>query len=107
MEMDTSEPCANFFKENTMMIGSMGLVASLPLGYLEWLDNLPMKKKNMTGWVHPPPKWNKMKRAMVKAARMFNMTTLRMKTLVSGVGLKIKNRDLDWIPPSLGFPSLE
>ena len=82
--MGTSEPCANFFKEKTMMIGSIGLIASLPLSYLKHLDNLPMKKKNLTGWVHPPTKWNKMKRAMVKAARMFNMTTLRMKTFVSG-----------------------
>ena len=56
IQIGTSEPCDNFFKENTMMLGSIGLIASLPLSYLEYLDNLPMKKKNLTGWVHPPKK---------------------------------------------------
>ena len=42
----------------------------------------------MTGWVDPPHKWNKMKKAIVKAARTLNMATLRMKSLVSDVGQK-------------------
>ena len=44
-------------------------------------------------------KWNKMKRVMVKAARTFNMTTLRMKRLVSDVGLKIRGREPEWFAP--------
>ena len=47
----------------------------------------------MTGWVHPPHKMNKMKKVMVKAARTLNMATLRMKSLVSDVGLKVKGRE--------------
>ena len=39
----TSEPCDIFFKSNTVMLGSMGLIASLPQFYLAYLDSLPMK----------------------------------------------------------------
>ena len=45
----TSEPCDNFFKSNTMMLGSIGLIASLPLSYLKYLDSLPMKKIDRMG----------------------------------------------------------
>ena len=50
----------------------------------------------MTGWVEPPKKWNQMKREMMKAARTLNMTTLRMKSLVSDVGLKIRGKGSQW-----------
>ena len=90
----TSELCDNFSTSNTVMLGSVGLISSLPQFYLAYLDSLPMKK--MAGWVQPPKKWNQMKRAMVKAARTLNMTTLRMKSLVSDVGLKIRGRGPEW-----------
>ena len=38
---------------------------------------------------------------MVKAARTFNMITLRMKSLVSDVGLKIRGRELQWFAPTI------
>ena len=41
----TSEPCDNFFESNTVMLGSVGLIASLPQFYLAYLDSLPMEKK--------------------------------------------------------------
>ena len=50
----------------------------------------------MTGWVQLPKKWNQMKRAMVKAARTLNMTTLRMESLVSDIGLKIRGKGPQW-----------
>ena len=56
----TSEPYDNLFESNTVMVGSMGLIASLPQSYLVYLDSLPMKKRNLTGWVKPPKKWNQM-----------------------------------------------
>ena len=46
----TSEPCDNCFKLNTVMLGSMGLIASLPQFYLAYLDSLPMKKKWQDGY---------------------------------------------------------
>ena len=60
IRMGTSEPCDNFFKSNTVILGSIGLIASLPQSYLVYLDSLPMKKRNLTGWVKPPKKWNQM-----------------------------------------------
>ena len=39
------EPSGNFFTANTAMIARVGMIASLPLIYLKYLDNLPMKNK--------------------------------------------------------------
>ena len=90
-----------FFESNTVMLCSIGLIVNLPQSYLVYLDSLPMKKRNLTGWVQLPKKRNQMKRTMVKAARTFNMTTLRMKSLVSDVGLKIRGREQEWFAPTV------
>ena len=52
------------------MVASVGLVASLPPGYIDHLERLKLNPKTKTTkWVHPPGPWNLCKKAVVAAAR--------------------------------------
>ena len=52
------------------MVASVGLVASLPLPYIEYLDRQKLNKKTKTTeWVKVPRQWNLCKKAVVAAAR--------------------------------------
>jgi hypothetical protein len=56
--------------KNSTMVASVGLVASLPLPYIEYLDRQKLNKKTKTTeWVKVPRQWNLCKKAVVAAAR--------------------------------------
>ena len=72
------------------MIASVGLVASLPLGYIDHLDRLKLDTKTKTTeWVRRPGPWNLCKKAVVAAGRSLQIKTVRTKSIVSFAGIKI------------------
>ena len=84
------------------MVASVGLVASLPLGYIDYLGRLPLNKKTKTtGWVEVPKKWNLCKKAVVAAARSLKIETVRTRSIVSFAGMKTEDCDGIWIDPML------
>jgi len=74
------------------MVASVGLVASLPLGYIEYLDRLGLDKRTKTiVWVDPPGPCNLCKKAVVAAAGSMQIETVRTKSIVSFA--RINNHD--------------
>ena len=93
---------AKFIKDNSTMIASVGLVASLPLCYIEHLERLKLNPKTKTTkWVQPPRQWNLCKKAVVAAARSLQIKTVRTKSLVSFAGIKNHDCEKLWIDPML------
>ena len=91
VEFDLAEELKNlpitldddFIKNNSTMVASMELIASLPLHYIKYLDSLKLNKRTKTTqWVDPSRQWNLCKKAVVAAARSPYIETTRIKSLV-------------------------